>query len=53
VMSSLLGGTQYKEQKMHHATFFLNDTPDCSCPVKNGIFNAIACLANHTIGAAG
>jgi hypothetical protein len=46
-------GTQYKEQKMHHAALFLNDTPDRSRPVDNGVFDAIACLATRTIGAAG
>jgi hypothetical protein len=35
--------TQYKEQHMHHVTFFLNDTPNHLHPVNNGIFNAIAC----------
>jgi hypothetical protein len=46
-------GSQYKEQKMHHAALFLNDTPDRSRPVDNGVFDAIACLATRTIGAAG
>jgi hypothetical protein len=48
-----LVGTQYKEQKMHHAALFLNNTPNRLHPVDNGVFDVIACLATHTIGAAG
>jgi hypothetical protein len=46
-------GSQYKEQKMHHAVLFLNDTPDRLRPVDNGVFDAIACLVTRTIGATG
>jgi hypothetical protein len=47
-------GNQYKEQKMNHASLFLNDTLDRSQrPVANRIFDSIACLATCTIGAAG
>jgi hypothetical protein len=45
-------GTQYKEQNMCHAALFLNDTPDRSRPINNGVFDVIACLATHTIGTA-
>ena len=38
---------------MLHAALFLNDAPGRSPPVDNGIFDAIACLATRTIGAAG
>jgi hypothetical protein len=39
---------------MHYdATLFLNNTPDRSRPINKGVFDAIACLATHTIGAAG
>ena len=44
---------QDKEQKMHHADFFLNDAPDLSHPVDNRIFHAIACLATHSISTTG
>jgi hypothetical protein len=46
-------GTQFKEQKMHHAGLFLNDTPGRPPPVDDGGFDAIACLATRSIGAAG
>jgi hypothetical protein len=44
-------GTQCQEQKMHHTALFLDDTPNRSRPVDNGIFDAIACLATRIIGA--
>jgi hypothetical protein len=45
-------GTQFKEQKMHHASLFLNDAPGRPPPVDDGSFDAIACLATRSIGAA-
>ena len=46
-------GAQFKEQKMHHAGLFLNDAPGRPPPVDEGSFDAIACLATRSIGAAG
>jgi hypothetical protein len=46
-------GTQFKEQKMHHAGLFLNDAPGRPPPVDDGSFDAVACLATRSIGAAG
>jgi hypothetical protein len=43
-------GTQYKEQKMHHAALFLKETPSQLCPMDNSVFDVIACLASCTMG---
>ena len=49
-----VASTQYKKQKMHHATLFLllflTEAPDSSSPVVDkGFLDAVACLATHTI----